>query len=448
MRIVIYGIGKVGIRLAQTLSQEKHAIIIIDQDKKKIEDIQKTMDVLCVNRHIGDEDVVDEAKLKGADIFISVSESDEENVVACMIAKKQGVQKTIARIRNPSYLNKDILDTEQHGIDYIIHPEREVAKEIVRLIMNPWASDSYSFLNNKVLLVEVNVNIDNIGFLNDKLKILAKNDLQLILHLQEDKEHIEFFNARKKVKRGDRIFVLEKRSDSMEINKIFSDVYDKIQDVIILGGGVTGEEILERLEGTKLNIKIIEKDRKRCQELNEKTKQLILCADGTDLNMLLSENLEKADCFIAITADDENNVMTSLFAKQKGVKKVISRVTKAYEEEIVGKVGLDSTVNLNKVTVNKILTFVRQKELIAISILDDDVEVMEFIVNEDSKIFKKQPLENPFIKGAIIGAVYHNDDITFPKKNIKLKDEDRVLVFVHKKAKSSISKYFKSKAKK
>ncbi|MBU4502350.1 MAG: NAD-binding protein, partial [Nanoarchaeota archaeon] len=117
MRIVIYGIGKVGIRLAQTLSQEKHAIIIIDQDKKKIEDIQKTMDVLCVNRHIGDEDVVDEAKLKGADIFISVSESDEENVVACMIAKKQGVQKTIARIRNPSYLNKDILDTEQHGID-------------------------------------------------------------------------------------------------------------------------------------------------------------------------------------------------------------------------------------------------------------------------------------------------------------------------------------------
>ena len=446
MRTIIYGLGKIGTRIAETLSSENHDVIIIGSDKKRMAEIQQNLDVLCIERKIGDADMIKKSNMKNADIFIAVSESDEENIVACLIAKRQNVGKIIARISNISYLDNEIINIFDTGIDHVIHPEIEVAKEIVRLIRSPWASEVESFLNEQVFLIEIKVNEDNLDYLNEKLKLLHDTGLTIIIEPAEDKEYIRPFDKRQKLKLNDNLFLLEKKSDSLQINHIFKDAYAKIQNIIIVGGGSTGEELLEMLQGEKLNIKLIEKSKKRCRELSEKAKKaIILWGDGTNLNLLVSENIEKTDCFIAITSDDENNIMASLFAKQKGVKKSITRVSKAYEEEIIDKVGLDTTVNINKVTVNEILKFVRRKELIAISIINEDIEIMEFSVKYGSKITKKPLKDVQFTKGAIIGAVYHNEEVFSPKKNFKIEPGDNVLVFVHKNRVSKVERYFKSK---
>jgi len=443
MKIVIYGVGKVGTKIAETLCQEKHDITIMDGDEKKIEKIQKNLDVLGVVGNIGDEDAVEKANLKKADILIAVSNYDEENIIACLIAKRQNTEKTIARIRNPAYIHKETLDTHEIGIDHVINPEREVAKEIMRIIKSPYASEVDSFLEEQVFLVEVRVNKENLEYLNKKLKLLCEKNLIIIIESTNGEKKLRFFSDSKKVKLGDHLFILEKKGDVAQISKLFEDEYRKIQNVIIMGGGVTGEELLKQLEQAKLKIKLIEKSKKRCNLLSKIAKKsLILCDDGTDIDFLISENIEKTDCFVAITGDDENNIVISLLAKQKGVKKTIATVSKDYEDDIVARVGLDATININKLTINKILRFVRRKELIAISVLDKDVEIMEFSVSPNSKIVKRPLKEAQFIEGAIIGAIYHEGQIFFPRNHFEIEENDKVLVFVHKKVASVVERYF------
>ena len=449
MRVVIYGVEKVGIKIAETLYEEGHDVTIIDNDEKKIGLIQENLDLLGIAGNIGNVAIAEKSVMKGVDIFIAVTDSDEENITASIIAKKQNIRKTIARIRNPSYLNKDVLNTLEIGINHVINPEKEVANEIVKLIGIPWASEVDTFMNEKVFLIEIKVNDDNIDYLNKKLVEVSKTNNIIVVEFivvesGDNIKKLRLFGQGKKVKIGEHIFILQKSTDIGKINKIFEDAYKKINNVMITGGGVTGSELLSLLEKTGMKIKLIEKNRKICTALSKKfRKNLIICGDATELALLLSENIEKIDCFIAITGDDEENVMMSLLAKQHGAKKAITKISKDYEEEIVAEVGLDAAVNLNKVTANKILQFVRKEELLATSILDEELAIMEFVISANSKITKKPVKEAQFIKGAIIGAILHNGEVLFPKTNFKIEPHDMVLVFVYKKVASSVEKYFK-----
>ncbi|MFH0874859.1 MAG: NAD-binding protein, partial [archaeon] len=218
----------------------------------------------------------------------------------------------------------------------------------------------------------------------------------------------------------------------------------KINNIMITGGGVTGSELLSLIENSGTKIKLIEKDKKKCAELSKRFRNsLILYGDATDLNLLRSEKIERIDCFIAITGDDEENVMISLLAKQHGAKKVITKISKDYEEDIISKIGLDAAVNLSKITANRILKFVRREELLALSILDKELAIMEFIVSPNSRIVKKPVKDAQFIKGAIIGAVIRNEETFFPRNKFKIEPNDKVLVFARKKAASAVERYFK-----
>lgn len=445
MRVVIYGVGRVGTKIAETLYGENYDVTVIGTDEKKIEQIKKNLDVLYIVGHIGDADVVGSSKIKGADIFIAVSDSDEENIIASIIAKKQHIRKVIARIRNPAYLDKVLLNTSEIGIDHVINPEKEVANEILRLIRTPWASEVDSFFKGNVLLVEIKVNQDNVEYLNTKLVEVSKTGSNIIIVESGNTiKKLRLFEQCQRVEINEHVFVLEKATDVSKVNKIFEDAYKKIQNVMIAGGGVTGSALLSILENSDIKAKLIEQNREVCNILSKKFKNsLILCGDATDLNLLLSENIGKIDCFIAITGDDEENIMTSMLAKQHGVKKAITKISKDYEEDIMAGIGLDAAVNLNRVTVNRILQFIRREELLALSILDEDLAIIEFNACADSKIVKKTIEEAQFIKGAIIAAISHKGEISFPKHNFKIEADDKVLVFVHKKIAHIVDKYFK-----
>jgi len=442
MRVVVYGVGKVGTKIAETLYDEGHDITVIDVDEVKVNLIQKSLDVLAFAGHIGEQETVNGSGMKGADVFIAVTESDEENLIASIIAKKLEIQRTIARIRNPAYLNKVLLDTSEIGVDHVINPEREVAYEILKLIRSPWASEVDTFMNGRVVLVEAKVNQENIKHLNEKIKEVCKTNNIIVVESSQVKS-LRFYEPSQDIQLGDHLFFLEKKTDVGRVNKIFEDVYKKIEHVVIAGGGVTGSELLNLLKDTDIRVKLIEKRKKICNILSEKWKEsLILHGDATDYQLLLSENIQKSDCFVAVTGDNEVNIMSSLLAKQMGVKRAITRISKDYEEEIMAGIGLDAAVNLNRVTANKILHFVRRENLVSLSLLDEELQILEFNTSAKARISKKSLREAQFVKGAIIGAVLRRGGIFFPKENFVIKEGDSVLVFLHKGAAPQVEKYF------
>jgi len=444
MRVVIYGIGKVGTKIAEALYEEGHEITVISNDEKAIAQIQKNLDVLAFLGHIGNADVIKDSKIEGADIFTAVTESDEENIIACAIAKNQIIRKTIARIRNPSYLNNVLLNTSEIGISHVINPEKEVANEIVRLIRTPWASEVDSFIDNKIFLCEIRVHNENAPYLNKKMLDLSKTNTIIISENGAEFRGIKIFDPSTEIKPGHHIFILEKESNINKLDSMFEEKYGKIKDVMVTGGGVTGSELLALLKGSGIRIKLIEKDMNICTSLSKKFhNDIIICGDATDLKLLLSENIEKVDCFAAVTGDDEENIMTSLLAKQHGVKKTITKVSKGYEEDIMSVIGLDAVVNLTRTTSNKILKFVRKEELLALSIWDNDLAIMELVASASSKISKKPLKDSQFMKGAVIGAIYRSNTIIFPKKDFKIEANDKVLVFTHKSMVSQVEKYFR-----
>ncbi len=445
MRIVIYGIGTTGTKLAQTLYNEGQDITIIDSNKKKVEAVRGKLDAICILGQIGEDSVVKDSKIKDADVFIAVTDSDEENIVSCIIAKKQGAKKTIARLRNLSYLDPEMLSAEDIGIDHIINPEKEVAKEIFRLISTPWAMEVDAFIKGRLSLIEIKVNPSNIDYLKEKLKKVSEKSLTLILDSEEKRKKVRFFKEGESFNINDKIYLLEETKELEKVNMIFSDSYPKINNVIIMGGGQTAVELLTLLENTDVKVKLIESSRKTCNKLSARFKKsLILCGDATDLDLLTSENIDKADCFVAVTGDDENNIMISLFAEQKGVKKSITKVTKQYGEEILTGIGLYAAVNIYKVTVNKILSFVSRRELIAVSLLHNDVELLEFSAGPGSRITRKTFKSRQFVGGAIIGAIYHQGKIIFPRSPFQIEPGSRVILFADKDTVPKVEKYFRS----
>jgi len=446
MKVVIYGIGTAGTKLAQTLYNEGQDIIVIDSDKKKIEKFQKTLDALCILGSMGNDLVVKQAKMNDAEVFIAVTDSDEENIVACLVAKKQGVKKTIARLRNAAYLDRDVLDTFEIGIDHIINPEREVAKEIFKLIKAPWATEVNTFIQDKLSLLEIRVNSSNTSYLNEKLHLLSATNIILVVSDVDSKKKLYFFAKGDMINVGDSIYILDKTENIGALNKIFEDLYGKIQNIVVMGGGQTAVELLTLLEGTDFKVKLIESSRSTCSMLNERFKKhIILCGDGTDLDLLVREKITKTDCFVAITGYDESNTMMSLFAQQKGVKKAITKIIKPYGRDILTGIGLPKQVDVYKITVNKILSFISMKQLIAVSILDNGLELMEFSVTPDSKITQKEMKGPQFITGATIAAVYRNGEAFFPAGSFKVEPNDVVLVFANKDKVSAVEEYFKSR---
>lgn len=442
MGVVIYGAGTLGLKLAQTLYFEGRDITVVDSIKSKIDTFQSKLDVLCIVGHIGDEDTIKHAKLRSADVFIAVTDSDEENIAACIIAKNQSVRKTIARLRNRTYFNPSFFNPKMVGIDHIINPEKEVALEISKLITIPWASEVDSIIRDMLSLFKMTVNGLDPKYLLSKLKILSKTSRIIIINVEQ--KSLRLFKKGDKLIEHDDIYILYRSKDLQIINKLFKDIYPPIKDVLIIGGGQTGSELLELLKGTRINRKLIEISRKRCSELNHKYKKsIILLGDGTNLDLLLQENISKTDCFVAATGDDETNIVLSLFAKQKGVKKVITKILKSYGDELLEEIGLQIPLEINNITANKILSYVSMKQLIEIISLHGNYEMLEFVVTEKAKINGKVLKDSNLCKGAIIGAIYRDFELLKSVKSEKIRVHDRIIVFSDRKKSFVVDSYFK-----
>ena len=446
MNIVILGAGEIGFQLSKQLSQEKHNITIVERDHERVVRASEQLDANVVEGHAASYKVLKEAGIDNSDIAAAVTNQDEVNLLVCKIAKKAGVQTTIARVRNPELTEPEfILSQKELGADLIIHPEKETADAIVRLIRRSSATDVIEFAEGKIQLLGIRIELDSpvlrvplkdlgarLG--NPPVRIVAINRRENTVIPQGDDVLVP----------RDQIFVISDPDYITEYLKYTGKSDTRIENIMILGGGLIGQFVARTL-GDELNVKIIESNAVKSQEIADiLPHSLIIHGDGTDVDLLAAEGITDMDAFIAATGDDENNIIATLVARHLKVPRTIALVNKTEYLPLTPTIGLDAVVSKQVLTVNAVLRFIRYKNVASIATLPGvDAEIIEFVAQSGSKITRKPLKEIRFPKHAIVGAVMHHDRLVIPTGDTQIDPGDKVVVFSLPKALGAVTKLFK-----
>jgi len=430
LKIIIIGAGKVGCQIAKTLSSENHDVVIIEKDDMKRQSAQNSLDVLTILGNGANVRTLEEAGIKQSDMIIAVTSSDEANMLACMTAKQFGVPHKIARIRNPEYLYTNALSREKLGIDFTINPERATAKEIVRLLKTPKnVAQVQNFAGGKVQLFELKIE-EGLPFINQQLKAVSFKYPILVAAIYR-KDKIIIPDGEEKIIAGDNLYVLIKKDNFSGLNEIFNEKPLNMQNVMILGGSRIGIQTALILTKLGINNKLIERDKEKCEEIAERLPHtLVINGDGTNVDLLKSEGIETTDGFVAVTGYDEDNLLVALLAKHLGTKKVIAKVDRTNYIPILEKIGVNAVVNPRMTTASAILRFIRRGKIISLTLLKEgEAEVIELIVNPNSKIINKPLKKANLPQNTIIGAIVRKDRVIIPHGNDIIQPEDKIIIF-------------------
>ena len=436
MKIIIVGGGKVGYTLAEQLSTEDHDIILIDNDDDVLTHADETLDIMCIKGNGASVDILKTAGISEADILLAVTDSDELNMICCVIGKKLGAKHTVARVRNTDYSNEFKMLREELELDMVINPEMEAAAEIAQMILFPSAVDVEAFAYNLVELVEFRV-LETDPIINTKLVDLSKLLPSKILFctiMRGDEVFIPKGNF--VLLPDDLVQVIGERNSISRFFKYLGRNTHKVKNVTIIGGSRTAIYLTWLLEEMDLNVKIIELNKDRCLILNDiLTKSMIICGDGTDQEVLDSENIESADAVVALTDRDEENLIISLYAHQCGVPKVILKINRQNYFPIVQKLGLDSIISPKYITANYILRYIRaldNSQGIAVEklyrILDNKAEIVEFTVKDSFNVTDIKLQDLSLKNDVLIASIVRNKTIIIPDGNDVIKENDKVIV--------------------
>ena len=408
MKIIIAGAGEVGFHLAKLLTNERQEIVIIDLDQERLNYVAAHLDVSIVKGSSTSYKFLESANVSKSDLLISVTSSEETNLITCIIAKKLGVKKTIARIDNSEFLtNTEKLNLKDLGIDELISPESLAAREIKRLLRESALTDTFEFDNGMLSLV--GINIDKNGFLVNKT-------LKETTYLNPDQNFITVVilrNGKTIIPHGDTRFMpkdhayfIAQPEGVQKVIELSSQERVVFKNIMILGGTKVGYHAARRLS-KKYRIKLVESKKERCFELADELREtLVINGDITDVELLKEEGLEEMDAFIAVTNNSETNIISCLVAKTCGVKKTIALVENMDYIQLSQNIGVDTMINKKLIAANFISRYIRKGDVISLTgIHGVDAEILEFEVKESSRVNKKKIKEIDFPKNAIVGGV-------------------------------------------
>lgn len=443
MRIVIVGAGKVGFSLAQRLSEEGHEITVIEQDEERRLIVQNSLDVMTISGNGASPQILTDFSLLKADLLVAVTDSDEVNMIACMAAKQAGIARTIARVRNQEYAGKSQLEFNKAlGIDLTINPEMVTAVEISRILLTPAALDVEDFVDGKVRLLEVRVRAES-PYVNVELKRLTLPDQVLVVGILRQNRMI-IPHGTDCLLPQDSVFFVGAQEAIEKFSEHFSETKTKIERVMIIGAGRIGRHLAKILDHVGISIKVIEKSRERCNELAKSIdKGLVLCGDGTDIDLLIEEGVGETDAVVCLTSDDKLNLLLALLAKDLGTQKTIVRVGRSEYMSLMGKVGVDVILSPRLLTAGVILRQVRQGEVVSISLLEGaKAEAIEIVVSSKSPLIGRKLNDAKIPDNILIGAAVRGNELIIPDGNTILKPGDRVVVFTLPNLVKKISKIF------
>ncbi len=446
MKIIIAGAGEVGFHLAKLLTNERQEIVIIDLDQSRLNYVASHLDVHTVRGSSTSFKILEAANVSRADLLISVTSSEESNLATCIIAKKLGVKKTIARIDNTEYLtDTHKLNLKDIGIDELISPESLAAREIKRLLREAALTDTFEFDNGMLALV--GINIDENGF-------LANKTLKETTHLNPDYNFITVCilrNGKTIIPHGDTIFLpkdhayfIAEPEGVKKVMELSSQEKVSFKNLMILGGTKVGYHAARRLS-KKYRIKLIESDKDRCFDLADELRDtLVINGDITNVELLKEEGLEDMDAFIAVTNNSETNIISCLVAKSCGVKKTIAMVENMDYIHLSQNIGVDTMINKKLIAANFISRYIRKGDVISLTgIHGVDAEIMEFEVKETSKINQKKIKDLHFPKNAIIGGVVRKGIGYTTFGDFEFRPKDRAVIMSLPDSIHEVEQYFK-----
>jgi len=430
VKIIIVGAGKVGYTLAESLADGNNDVTVIDKCITALKKVDENLDVLCIKGSGVSMNALLEAGVKGTDLLIAVTDSDEVNMVCCLTAKKLGAVHTAARIRDPQYAKELIILKEEIDIDLIINPEYAAADEIVRCMSFSPALNVESFAKDRVKMIELKITPD-MPISGSRLKdeVFKAYPQALVGVVLRDNE-VVIPDGEFEIKANDILYVIGKASSVYNFCNLTGQAPKKYKNVMILGGGKLTHYLTNFLIDMGMKVKIIEMDSERCIELSEALpRALIVNGDGTDEELLQSENMGDMDAFVAVTGIDEQNLLSSLLAKQHGVKKVVSKISRMNYTNIAKNIGIDNVICPKLITSNQILKYVNGNKVESLyTIIKDQAEIIEFIADGHSIPLNKPIKTLALPKETIIATIVRKNEIVIPRGSDVIKKGDRVII--------------------
>ncbi len=446
MHIIIVGGGGVGYEVARNLSEKNQDVVVIEKNELKARRFNESLDVMVIEDNGANAAVLEKANIKMADMMIAVTQIDEVNIIACMLAKQYDVPITVCRIRNSGYAgDSSVLTPKQLGIDIVINPERVAAMEISKMLHFPDASDVEYFNHGKVMMLGVVVGAEA-DITEVPLHKLPLNSDCIIVGISDPDGKFIVPGGNDVIHPGNKIYLLGKTRTLKDISSLLHHEKTRVNQVTILGGGRIGHQLACLLEESKqpFTVKLIEKDVERCGELcRQLDKTLVLQGDATEIAMLKEEDTDQADAIIATTGDDRNNIVAALLARQFGVKKIICEVMKPQFVPVYNALGIDSVINPRLLAAAQIVRLTRREEVVALSILQDEkAEVVEIVLPETAKVAHKKIAALNLPRGMIIGSIVRQGEVIIPGGNTKLLPDDHLVIFAIPKVSAKLDRYF------
>ena len=445
MKIIIVGAGEVGFHIASHLTLENKEVVVIDKNTDAIRRVSDHLDVQVVQGSGSSPVVLEEAGIRDAEILLAVTDSDEANLVACLVANVLSPStKKLARVRAGDFDQyHDHFREHAPHIDTIINPEIEVVKTIASMLSVPGAADVGEFADGRIKFIGIYLD-SNSPLAGVKLSEIPDKitHVRLLIAAVVREEELIIPRGDDYLMPGDLVYFISEEEKLQETLEVF-DKYDQpLKRALIVGGGNIGFRLAKSLEENSIYCKIIEKSPDRCAEIAERlNRTVVLCGDGSDQALLTEENIRDIDVVITLTENEETNILASLLAMRMGAKKSITKVSRFSYFPLMKAIGLEQVVSARLSAINTLLQHIRKgKVLSAISLKGEQAEVMEALALETSDIVDKPLKKISFPKGAIVAGIIRKDDIIIPTGESVIRPEDRVIIFARRQAIAKVEK--------
>ena len=445
MRVVIVGAGKLGYTIAELLSSEQVEVVVVDKNEDQLTAVKENLDVMTINKNGSNPTTLNDPDINGADVFIAVTETDEVNMVACVLAKKHGIKHTIARIRDMQFMgeSKDYLK-KNFDIDLMVNPELIAANEIYRILMTPAALNVDEFAGGKVRLFEakidkyskwLNIPLKDLKLPEGVLAGLIHRDHQMIIPHGNDTFQVHdsayFIGFPESIEKLSQTFVQQKTRP--------------LEKVMIIGAGRIARALAVQLNAADVSVKVIEHDKKRCEEMAEilKSGSIAIYGDGTNVDLVAEEGISSADVVVCLTEDDRLNLMMALIAKHMGAEKTVVRVYRTEYVDLIEKVGVDVVISARLLSASEVLAFVRRGGVTRVSILEGaKAEAVEVIVQKGTRAEGNRLMDVKLPKSCLVCAYVRKNKAAIPNGNTILLHGDKIILFCLRGAAQEVVSWF------
>lgn len=433
MNVIVVGAGEVGFHIAERLSKEGHTVTVIEKNREKERLLKAKLNALVVRGSGASAEVLEQAGIENADLFIAVTDQDEVNLVACLLAHESGTRRIIARIKSLEYTTAEWAESAAKlGVDLLINPQKVVAEEIYRIVSYTAASEAAEFADGRVVFL---------GYLIGRGSPLAGITLRELAGIRGIYRMVVTAIARKHetviprgedtIQEGDIVYFVCNKRDVPAINYLFEFEKEPPKTVFILGGERIGEALARKLVSLRLRVKLIEPDPALCEHLAEEFDDLVvLNTEGTDVDTLKHEGISDCDVYVAVTANEQSNILCSLLAKSYGAKRAIALVDRHEFVTLAPSLGVDACISPRLATAAAIVRYVRPTGVASLATVEhSNAEVLEMVMPAEGPILGKPLKDLDVPTGAVIGVIVRGEQSVIPSGEDHLEPGDHVIVF-------------------